>query len=49
MGYYVDGKVDCRISDCTLYPFMPYKENREKRSAKESLPEANIQTGAAVL
>ena len=24
MGYYADGKIDCRIFRCALYPFMPY-------------------------
>ena len=24
MGYYVDGKLDCQMPDCSLYPFMPY-------------------------
>jgi len=22
---YVDGRFDCRIQDCPLYPYMPYK------------------------
>ncbi len=22
---YEDGKIDCRIKDCPLHPFMPYK------------------------
>lgn len=26
MGGYVDGKVDCKIADCPLYPFMPFKD-----------------------
>jgi hypothetical protein len=25
MGAYRDGKVDCRITKCPLYPFMPYR------------------------
>lgn len=25
MGMYVDGRVDCNIPDCPLYPFMPYR------------------------
>ena len=24
MGNYADGKIDCEIPDCPLYPFMPY-------------------------
>ena len=30
MGGYADGKVDCKIKDCTLYPFMPYNPNKQK-------------------
>jgi hypothetical protein len=29
MGQYIDGKIDCLILDCPLYPFMPYR-NKEK-------------------
>jgi len=25
-GYYVQGTENCEISDCPLYPFMPYRE-----------------------
>ncbi len=25
MCYHVDGRLDCRIPMCPLYPFMPYK------------------------
>jgi hypothetical protein len=28
MGDYFDGRVDCEISICPLYPFMPYREKR---------------------
>jgi hypothetical protein len=26
MGYFRDGKVDCRITKCPLYPFQAYRE-----------------------
>ena len=26
MNGYVDGKVDCELMECPLYPLMPYKE-----------------------
>ena len=29
MGYYVDGRRDCKMSDCPLYPFMPYRGSEE--------------------
>lgn len=25
-GYYSDGKVDCEVVRCPLYPFMPYRK-----------------------
>ena len=25
MGYYFDGRFDCQMPDCPLYPFMPYR------------------------
>jgi len=25
MNGYLDGKVDCKIKECPLYPFMPYR------------------------
>lgn len=30
MGYYSDGKMDCQIPSCSLYPFMPYQEGGRK-------------------
>jgi len=26
MGYYSDGRIDCEIELCPLYPFMPYRK-----------------------
>ncbi len=28
MGYYADGKKDCKVPTCPLYPFMPYREDK---------------------
>ena len=25
MGYYIDGRADCEMPECPLYPYMPYK------------------------
>ena len=30
-GYYADGKNDCCMPGCSLYPFMPYNTNRVKK------------------
>jgi len=36
---YVDGRVDCRVNKCPLYPFMPYRRPEqtlyELKRAKE--------------
>lgn len=37
MGYYVDGRRDCRIPECSLHPLMPYRETASPRSAEGSL------------
>jgi hypothetical protein len=28
VGYYIDGKVDCKMPSCPLYGFMPYREDK---------------------
>lgn len=28
MGCFVDGKEDCKIEECPLYPWMPYNPNK---------------------
>ena len=30
MNYYLDGKTDCEIPDCPLYPYMPYRKDKAK-------------------
>ena len=25
-GLFVDGRIDCEVPDCPLYPYMPYKK-----------------------
>lgn len=30
-GFHADGKVDCCMPGCPLYPFMPYNANRVKK------------------
>lgn len=30
MGYWRDGRVDCRMPMCPLYPWMPYRERPGK-------------------
>lgn len=36
MGYYVDGRMDCKMPDCSLYPFMPYREGEKYKSRTDS-------------
>jgi len=38
MGYYVDGKVDCELKDCPLYPFMPFRPKIKKTGPKNPVP-----------
>ena len=37
-GYYADGRADCGMTHCPLYPFMAYNPNREKQAAKNPSP-----------
>jgi hypothetical protein len=34
-AYYEDGKVDCTVRDCPLYPWMPFGKGKESRPKKE--------------
>ena len=36
MGYFADGKVDCNIPECALYPVMVYRKGYKPRSLKLS-------------
>ena len=31
MGYFVDGRADCALLRCPLYPFMNFNRNKNKR------------------
>jgi len=46
LGFYVDGRHDCEIPDCPLYPFMPYRKDAEKvkraRSEKQMEHDRNL-------
>jgi hypothetical protein len=35
LGGYCDAKNDCKVPNCSLYGFMPYRENKEIRPKKE--------------
>ena len=40
MGYYIDGRLDCQMPECALYPFMPYgtfKPDTLKKSSTRRL------------
>jgi hypothetical protein len=36
LGFYVDGRHDCEIPDCPLYPFMPYRKDKVKAERARS-------------
>ena len=38
LGYYADGKQDCKMPRCSLHPFMAYNQNRVKRTVKKTMP-----------
>jgi len=38
MGYYADGKIDCEVKACPLYPFMPYRSMQPEKD-KTASPE----------
>ena len=35
-GYYADGKEDCDVPTCPIYPYMPYNPNKQKQSSSLS-------------
>ena len=43
MGMFADGKVDCNMPHCPLHPFMAYNQNREKRTAKKTMPKDHME------
>lgn len=44
MGWYSDGRQDCKITKCPLYPWMPYKEGgaRKREMSAEQKKEAAV-------
>ena len=34
MGHYADGRNDCEIPLCPLYPFMPYRKDKPERKKR---------------
>lgn len=36
MGFFYDGKLDCEIPDCPLYPYMPYRQKSTTTGRKAS-------------
>lgn len=48
INYFSDGKQDCKMPACPLYPFMAYA-NREKQAPKKSMAGDDVHTGAAML
>ena len=48
MGDFADGKVDCLIPECPIYPYQPYQKSvlRPKRCSKTHTPEERKALGA---
>jgi hypothetical protein len=34
MGFYSDGAADCKVTTCSLYPFMPFSETGPRKLKK---------------
>lgn len=45
MGYFVDGKEDCGVKHCSIYPYMRFNPNRIKN--KQASLKKDIVSGAA--
>ena len=42
MAYNTDGRIDCQMPHCTLYPWMPYRKDKPERkiSGRKGNPDA---------
>jgi hypothetical protein len=40
LGYYADGKQDCKMPKCPLYRFMAYNGNESKRTMPRTISES---------
>ena len=38
MNYHADGRMDCRMPHCSLYPFRPYRDDLTPTAGKAVLP-----------
>lgn len=38
-GYYGDGKIDCKVTTCPLYQYMPYRDRSEDSQEQEGTEE----------
>lgn len=47
MGFFADGKNDCRMPHCSLHPFMTYNENRVKRTGQPMTEDRKAKMKAA--
>ncbi len=36
MGYFIDGRADCLMPDCPLYPFMRYNPRKAKNVVRQN-------------
>lgn len=49
MGFYADGKIDCRVERCALYPVMPYREGGPRKSMARSPRNVSMKISGNVL
>ena len=43
MGYYLDGKADCKISLCPMHDLMPYNPKKTKREMTDEAKRASAE------
>ena len=45
--YYADGRNDCRMTKCSLYPFMTFNQDKSKRTSRTMSDEHKAKLRAA--
>lgn len=46
-GYYADGRQDCKMPKCSLYPFMAFNQDKSKRTSRTMSEEHKAKLRAA--
>jgi len=49
MGYYQDGRTDCRVTACPLYEFMPYRDGQRGDCQPANVAPNSLDRGPGVV